>query len=249
LIKTVRVLSGLDAVCGEAAAFLLGLIDATGGKGQVSVALSGGSTPLGMFRLLASDKCRKMPGWERVHFFWSDERCVPPEHDESNYGAANRLMLSKLPIPPANIHRIKGELAPDDAAIEYESDVRAYFNSHGQEAFNLVFLGLGEDGHTASLFPGSSALREKGRLAVPVYAKRLGSWRVTLTLPAINSSGHVVFLVSGPAKSRIVSEVVGQKHSISDYPAGMVSPIHGDLTWLLDHDAASRLQPNQIQCG
>lgn len=239
MTATIRVLPDCAAVCAEAAAVMLKLLKNPRLQGPVSVALSGGSTPLGMFRLLASDGYRDKISWERVHFFWTDERCVPPGHVDSNYGAANRLMLSRLPIPPSNVHRIKGELSPDEAAQEYERDIRAYFIDQGNEAFDLVFLGVGEDGHTASLFPGTSQLSEQDRIAVPSYSESRRSWRVTLTLSIINNASHVVFLVCGNIKAAILKDVIEVRQGL---PAGLIDPKEGRLTWLIDMGSAAMLE-------
>ena len=214
-------------------------------NGRFTVAISGGITPKGFFKLLASEEFRSQVDWGRIHFFWADERCVPPADIDSNYGSAYNTMLSKLPVPPENIHRIKGELEPEAAASAYEAELRAFFGGDTAPRFSLIYLGVGDDGHTASLFPGSDALEEKNRLAVAVYSEPLKSRRVTLTLPVLNNAARVVFLVSGKSKARIVKEVIEGGPGNSPYPAGLVSPGDERLVWLLDREAASMLEAGE----
>jgi 6-phosphogluconolactonase len=166
---------------------------------RLTVALSGGSTPRRLFEVLAEPAfCDRVP-WAQVHLFWGDERCVPPEHSASNYRMAREALLDRISIPEENIHRIRGELHPAQAAALYEAEIE---NDLGTDrAFDLVLLGMGTDGHTASLFPGSKALEERERKAIPVFAEHLGSWRVTMTLPVLNRARHVLFLVSGASKA------------------------------------------------
>lgn len=204
-----------------------------------AAALSGGSTPVAFFRLLATKEYREQVDWGRCHLFWVDERCVPPTHKDSNFGAAYDALLSRVPIPPGNVHRIMGELGPDEAAVRYEHELRRHFGSEAIPCFDLVMLGMGADGHTASLFPGSGALTEQVRLAVPVYSEGLASHRVTLTLPVLNHAYNVVFLVTGRDKAGVVREVLGGGEGAGHYPAGIVRPEHGRLVWIMDQEAAS----------
>jgi len=234
----VRIFQDCAGACEEAAIMLAGLLKGPAVKQPVSVALSGGSTPLGLFRLLASPPYRGMSGWELVHFFWADERCVAPEHPDSNYGAAYSLMLSKLAVPPSNIHRIKGELGPDEAADGYESDLRKHFGADETPVFDLIFLGTGGDGHTASLFPGSPQLSVDDRLAVPARPDGVEHPRVTLTLQVINNARGVVFLVCGEPKASVVKACIGGR---KDLPAALVRPDGDGPVWLLDKGAASIL--------
>ena len=238
LTPEVRVSPGPQGVAEEAADFLTAIFkDAARERGRFLLAVSGGSTPLPLFRLLASKGYSSKIDWGRVHLFWADERCVPPVHKDSNFGAANDALLSKVPIPKDNVHRIMGELPPDEAARAYEAELLRYFNRDGLPRFDLVLLGLGADGHTASLFPGSDALKERDRLAVSVYVEKLKSHRVTLTLPVINNTANVVFLVTGREKADVVKEVLSGEGA-GRYPAGLVRPVDGRLAWLLDVAAA-----------
>lgn len=207
-------------------------------QGRFSAALSGGSTPRKLFQHLGASY-RKKIDWNRVHLFWSDERCVPRDHEQSNFKLAYDELISSIWIPHENVHRIKGELRPGEAAGYFEDDMKRHF---GEDipSFDLIMLGVGSDGHTASLFPGSEALMEKHRLALPVFSSTALHWRVTLTLPVLNSAKQVLFLISGRSKAGIVSVLLGHKED-NGYPAAMVKPTTGTITWLLDKDAASEL--------
>lgn len=213
---------------------------AVAAKGRCSVALSGGSTPKRLYALLGSLPYREAVPWPQVHVFWADERCVPPDHPESNFKLASDAFLSKVPLPAANIHRIRGEEGPGKAARAYEEDLKTFFGS-GAPAFNLVLLGAGEDGHTASLFPGSPALAERERISLPVFLERPQYDRVTLTLPALNHAAHVVFLAMGRAKSGVVSAILEEENP-QRFPAGLVRPLNGDVSWFLDKEAAEKLK-------
>jgi 6-phosphogluconolactonase len=201
-------------------------------RGQFTVALAGGSTPRATYALLASDEFATRLNWQHVHVFWGDERCVPPDHPDSNHRMAREALLDHVPIPTDNIHRIRGELNPEQATSIYRDDLKTTLGSDGR--FDLVLLGMGTDGHMASLFPGTTALEERKRAAVAVYVEKLQSWRVTLTLPTINAARHVLFLVSGSAKATVLAQISAGK----SLPAGLVRPSHGQLTWLVDKDAA-----------
>ena len=174
-----------------------------------------------------------------MHLFWSDERCLPRNHEQSNFRIAYDELISCIWIPYENIHRIIGELSPWEAAGYYEAEMKKHFRED-LPAFDLMMLGVGSDGHTASLFPGSEALKEKQRLSLPVFSHTALHWRVTLTLPVLNAARQVLFLVSGRSKAGIVGSLIGRKES-KGYPAAMVKPSAGNITWLLDRDAASEL--------
>lgn len=202
-----------------------------------SVALSGGSTPKLMFQVLA-DQFRDEVDWSRIHFFWSDERHVPPDDPESNYRMANEALLSHVPVAPENVHRIRGE-NPDAAAIasEYEQTI-IDVTKQTLPSLDLIFLGLGTDGHTASIFPGSEVLHETKRLVAAQYVEKFKSYRITMTLPLLNNGSSIVFLVSGAEKAEIVKAVLQGEHK---YPAQAVSPTQGELIWMMDKEAASKL--------
>ena len=218
--------------------------DAIGRSGQFAAALSGGSTPKGLYSLLAEPEYRERVNWERVHFFWGDERCVPPDHPDSNYRMAREALLDKIQTRPENIHPMRGELEPDKAAEAYEAELRGFFGQApgAWPRFDLILLGLGEDGHTASLFPGSTALGESSRLVSAPYVEKLHSHRLTLTLPVINAAAHATFLVSGASKAGIVKDILATDSGSSNYPAAKVRLAGGRLTWLIVADAADTLQ-------
>ncbi len=208
--------------------------------GRFAVALSGGNTPRALYAKLAGEEFRARIAWERWHFFWGDERSVPPDHPDSNYRTAFEALLSRVPVPPANIHRIETERGPAEAAAAYETALRDFFAvpRGGFSRFDLILLGIGEEGHTASLFPGSAALEESERLVVAVYVEKLSTDRITLTLPALNSAAEVAFLVSGKSKAEVVKRTLRDG---ADLPAARVAPADGRLLWFLDKEAASFL--------
>jgi 6-phosphogluconolactonase len=241
LSRNVRILPDAEAVAHTAARiFSSAAAVAISQRGRFSAVLSGGKTPQQLYRMLA-DAYREHIRWDLTHLFWSDERCVPADHEQSNFRLAREELISRISIPAGNIHRVKGELAPEEAAKKYEHDLRTHFGPEGIPAFDLILLGLGSDGHAASLFPGAETLSETERLAVPAFSASAGNWRVTLTLPVLNSSPLVVFLVTGKTKAEIVTEILA-KGKRDPYPAGAISPQHGRIVWLLDSDAASGMQ-------
>jgi 6-phosphogluconolactonase len=208
-------------------------------RGRFSIALSGGSTPKQTLSCLASDEFAPMMDWQKVHVFWGDERCVPPDHADSNYLMAREVMLDRVPIPIENIHRIQAELNPTDAAHIYETELRAFFQEVPR--FDLVLLGMGDDGHTASLFPGTEALIEEDRWVVANYIARLSSWRITLTPIAITAAASITFLVSGAHKAERLHEVLNGPYKPRELPSQLVKPLDGRLRWLVDADAARLL--------
>lgn len=210
--------------------------------GRFAVALSGGSTPRGLYELLASDSYKERIAWSSVHFFWGDERCVPPEHPESNYRMARAALLARISIPAENIHRMAGENDPAAAAREYENELKKFFRlaAGALPRFDLILLGLGEDGHTASLFPGSAALAEGRRMVVAHYVEKLKAHRLTLTLPVLNNGAEVVFLVSGSNKAEMIKQILAGDGT-SPLPAARVRPFNRHLAWMVTRDAAALL--------
>lgn len=208
-------------------------------RGRFSVALSGGNTPRAVYSLLAS-KHKSLP-WDRIHIFFGDERHVPPDHPDSNFRMASKSLLSKVPIPEKNVHRIHAELDAEAAAAEYEQQLVSFFHLPNQDwpRFDLIFLGIGEDGHTASLFPGSKALTEASRVTAN-WVEKFKTFRITLTFPVLNHAAQVVFLVSGAGKAQILSQVL--RPGAKEFPAQNVQPENGRLLWLIDHDAGSLLR-------
>jgi 6-phosphogluconolactonase len=214
------------------------ILQAARERGRVLLVLSGGSTPLPVYERLVK---LALP-WSRTHIFWGDERCVPVEDSLSNYGNAHRALISNVPIPDGNVHRIQGELSPEDAAQAYEYEIRGFFGSE-PPIMDLILLGVGPDGHTASLFPGGQELGEVQRWAVnsePPPGTEPAVQRVSLTLPLINQARAVLFLAAGKDKRPVTSSVLRVLGNGSDLPAGLVRP-NGELAWFLDHDAAPGL--------
>jgi len=209
--------------------------------GVFTVALSGGSTPKLMYQVLAGPDFRGRVAWPQGEYFWSDERCVPPEHSDSNYGLVERELLSKAPIPRERIHRMRGELEPERAAAEYEQELRRVFRMAPPAfpRFELLLLGLGDDGHTASLFPGSPALNETTRLVAVNYVQKVNMHRLTLTFPVINAARNVMFLVSGAKKAPALRQVM--RGGGASVPAERVHPIDSKLIWFVDEAAAAQL--------
>ena len=209
-------------------------------SGSFSVALSGGSTPELLFKLLSAAPFREAIEWQKVHLFWGDERCVPPDNKDSNFNLAFRSLISKIEIPPENIHRMAGESEPQTAAAAYEDDLRRYCAVSGKAGLDLVFLGLGGDGHALSLFPDSPLLAQTTRLVASGYVESVHAWRLSLTLSAVNNSADAVFLVVGEAKARILKEVIEGGKARLKYPAALIRPRHR-LIWLVDKASASLL--------
>jgi 6-phosphogluconolactonase len=214
-------------------------------SGKFTVALSGGSTPKSIFGLVAADEAagRSKLSWDMVQVFFGDERHVPPEHPDSNYRMANEALLSKVPIPAGNVHRVRAELDAPSAAAEYENQVRSVFGSRAGVAprFDLVMLGMGPDGHTASLFPGSTALKEQSALVCANWVEKLNSHRITFTFPLLNGAAEVLFVAGGADKAVMLRNVLRGDASGQIYPAQDVRPASGRLLWLVDEAAASKL--------
>jgi 6-phosphogluconolactonase len=207
-------------------------------RGSFTVALSGGSTPKLLFELLAGE-FREQIAWSSIHFFWSDERHVPPDHPESNYRMADEAMLSHVPVSANNVHRVPSENpSAAQAASEYEQTVIT-ITQQPLPRLDLILLGLGTDGHTASIFPGSEVLHETKRLVAAPFVEKFQTYRITMTLPLLNNGASVVFLVSGSEKASIVKEVL---EGPERYPAQAVKPTNGELLWMLDEEAASKIK-------
>jgi len=206
-------------------------------RGCFSVALSGGSTPKALYSLLATEEFSEQLAWRQIHFFWGDERCVAPDHAESNFRMVQEALLAQIDISIDNVHRMAGEKIPSVAAAEYEAQLRKHFHvdNDAWPRFDLILLGLGEDGHTASLFPGSSALNKTEHLVAAPYVEKLKSHRLTLTLPVINSAREIFFLVAGQSKADIVQELFADEPC--PYPAASIKPVKGRLRWFFTQDA------------
>lgn len=209
---------------------------------EFNFCLTGGSTPAATYELLAT-RFRLSVDWKEVQFFWGDERCVPPGDQASNFGMANRTMLEKLALRPEQIHRMRGEDPPEQAASEYEDEIRRCFSIAKEDwpRFDLILLGLGANAHIASLFPGHPALHEAERLAMAVTVEAEQPHRVTLTAPVINHAARVMFIVTGAEKAAAVKAVLEGPRDPDRYPAQLVAPEDGELLWLMDRAAASLL--------
>ncbi len=210
--------------------------------GEFNLCLTGGTTPARTYDLLAT-RFELSVDWKEVQFYWGDERCVPPDDPASNYGMANRAILSKLNIKPEQIHRIRGEDKPEDAAREYEAELRRCLNLGDGEfpRFDLMLLGLGDNCHMLSLFPGIPALREQHRLVVPVEVEDKIRHRVTMTAPVMNNSARIMFLISGENKAAAVKRVLEGEDDPERVPAHLVAPKDGVVIWMMDKAAASQL--------
>lgn len=210
-------------------------------RGRFAAALSGGSTPRGMHRLLASATASSGVPWEHVHLFWADERCVPASDPESNLGNAWRDLLTHIPIPRDNIHFVRGDFPAEEAAEEYEMELIEFFELTEGElpVFDLIFLGVGRDGHTASLFPGQRVPHDETRLVIAVKGGIPNVGRATMTYPVLNRARCIVFLVAGREKAETVKVLL--EGDQSELPAARVKPLQGEVIWLLDQEAASLL--------
>jgi len=214
-------------------------------RGHARIAVSGGRTPKCVFALLASPAhpyLARVP-WAQVQLFWVDERCVGPQDPSSNYGMTKAAMLDKVPLPAANIHRMEGELNPEEAASRYESEIRNTFKLEGAETptFDLIMLGLGIDGHTASLFPHTQGLDEMARIVIANHVPQQDVWRVTLTWPVINQGREVAFLIEGAGKAKVVNAIFAGSYDPETYPAQLIRPASGHVTLMMDSAAAAEL--------
>lgn len=208
-----------------------------------SIALSGGSTPRGVFRLLAADPYRSQCNWPIWKIFWGDERCVPPDHADSNFRMAKESILDHVPINPQHVFRMEGEREPEEAALRYAQILREQVQrgETNLPRFDLMLLGIGTDAHTASLFPHTTALQETKRTVVANWVEKLQTFRITLTPPVLNAAKDVVFLVSGQDKAKAVHVVLEGHRAPQTYPAQLVNPSAGQVTWMMDQAAASLL--------
>ncbi len=206
-----------------------------------SVALSGGNTPRRVYELLATDEFKNEVNWKFVHAFFGDERSVPPDDPASNYGMALATLISRVPIPEINVHPIPGVGDHHENARSYERELRTYFAGSAWPRFDLVLLGIGEDGHTASLFPGTAGLAEKTAWVIANWVEQLNEFRFTLTAPAINSAAEILFLVTGGGKASRLAAVLNGPHQPNLLPAQLIKPGQGELIWMVDKAAATRL--------
>ncbi|MDQ7029393.1 MAG: 6-phosphogluconolactonase [Ardenticatenia bacterium] len=212
-------------------------------RGRFSVALAGGSTPRPLYEMLATPPWSGAVDWGRVHFFWGDERPVPPDHPASNYRMVAETLLAELPINAEHVHRVEAERPPEEAALAYELDLRRHFGLAVGEwpRFDLILLGLGGDGHTASLFPHTEVLWEHRRLVAAPFISKLGTHRITMTVPTINHARVILFLVMGQAKAEAVARACRGHYAPDECPAQLIHPRDGELHWVVDKEAAGAL--------
>lgn len=238
----IRIFKDIESLSREAATFFVDqAANAITERGRFLVALNGGSTPARLFQLLAIE-FRDKVDWDKVHVFWGDERCVPPDDPGSNYRQAQDTLLSQVSIPEANIHRVKGELSPDEASKEYALLLKEFASSPLDfPRFDLVYLGMGEDGHTASLFPNSSVDVDEAVLPVTAQYQDRPANRVTLTQLVFNQAHIVAFMTAGEKKAVTLAEVLSGRYNPELYPAQRIEPKDGKLIWLVDEDAARKL--------
>jgi len=209
-------------------------------RGRFSAALSGGNTPRALYQVLADTENQACLDWANVHLFWGDERHVPPYHKESNYHMVSETLLDRITIPEENVHRVPAEMEECAAALSYEKILRDFFTGQWPR-FDLILLGMGEDGHTASLFPQSKGLKEEERWFIPNYAPKQEKMRLTLTTNAINEAKNIAVLVSGVSKAGILAEVLREPDDLVDTPIQMIMPRDGDMIWFLDDQSATQL--------
>lgn len=240
----IRIVADKEQVSRTAATELVRLARAA--PGRFTVALSGGSTPRRLYELLADAPYRDQVDWSRVEFFWGDERSVPPDSKDSNYRMANEALLQKLAIPAAQVHRLQAERSDrDQAARDYQADIARVFGVTADgppPAFDLVLLGMGPCGHTASLFPHTTALKETARWVVVNHVAKFNTDRLTLTTPILNRAANVIFLIAGADKAAALAEVLEGTPNADEYPSQLIRPATGQLLWLLDSAAAAQLK-------
>jgi len=229
-----------------AEAFALDMVnlikDAEKNQSPIMVALSGGNTPKMLFSVLA-DKHTKSVDWSYIHFFWGDERCVPPDDPESNYGVIRSLLFEKINIPEINIHRIRGEDDPEKEALRYSEEIINNMRSrNGLPAFDLIILGMGDDGHTASIFPENIGLLNSDKICEVAVHPVSGQKRVTITGKVINNADSIIFLVTGHAKSQIIEDIFKKRKTAAYFPAFHINSAHGKILWLLDENAAELIR-------
>jgi 6-phosphogluconolactonase len=214
----------------------------TSTKGGFHILLSGGNTPLELFKEIAG-KYGELINWEQIHFWWGDERCVSPENDASNFKHANQILLSKIAIPKTNVHRIKGENNPEEEALRYAQEIKNNLNMRGENpVFDIVLLGLGDDGHTASIFPGELELFEDEKICAVTSHPLSGQKRITVTGKVLNNANRVFFLVTGTNKAQRISEIMNDNEAAKLLPAYYISPANGELIWFIDEDAAQKIK-------
>ncbi|PYS94038.1 MAG: 6-phosphogluconolactonase [Acidobacteria bacterium] len=238
----VRIFEDSEAVARAATERFIELArEAIDARSRFSVALAGGSTPKRVYELLASDEFKDQVDWAKVHIFFGDERCVPPDHHESNYRMAREALLAQVMLPLENVHRMIGEGDAVANARLYEDELRQFFDGAQWPQLDLVMLGMGDDGHTASLFPGSRALHEDKAWVTANWVEKFSTFRITLTAPAINHAAHIMFIVTGAGKTDRLPEVLKGPRETDRLPSQLIHPVNGTLEWFTDKAAAAKL--------
>lgn len=240
---SVAIYSDVDTLSQEAARYVVRVAsESITTHGRFTLALAGGSTPKKLYGLLASEPYRDQIDWALTEIFWSDERCVPPDNEESNYHLAQEALLSKVPISAAQIHRMPADTEDrEQASLTYIQEIQRVFGTNGIPSFDLIQLGMGPEGHTASLFPHQASLHEQSRLIMPVTVPKPPPPRLTFTPPLLNAAAHILFLVAGQDKADALQAVLEGEHNPDEYPAQIIRPTQGEVTWMLDPAAASKL--------
>jgi 6-phosphogluconolactonase len=244
---SVAIYSTVDTLSQEAARYVVRVAsESITTHGRFTLVLAGGSTPKKLYGLLASEPYRDQIDWALTEIFWSDERCVPPDNEDSNYHLAQEVLLSKVPIAAAQIHRMPADADNrDQASLTYTQEIQRVFGTNGIPSFDLIQLGMGPEGHTASLFPHQASLHEQTRLIMPVTVPKPPPPRLTFTPPLLNAAAHVLFLVTGQDKADALQAVLEGEYNPDEYPAQIIRPTQGEVTWMLDPAAASKLRAQQ----
>lgn len=238
MTPNVQVFSTPEALSEGAAKFIIELAQqSVADKGRCIIALSGGSTPERLFQLFAQSPYNTLLPWQHIYFFWGDERCVPLDDKRNNAYQAKQLLLDKINVPAKNIFRIPTNLSPAEAADQYEESIKQLFGDEPPR-FDLILLGMGDNGHTASLFPHTSVLHEEARMVKEVYIEEVSMYRVTMTAPLINLAHYIVFLVTGANKAAMLKTVLQGAYKPELYPAQLIDPVDGTLLWMVDEAAA-----------
>jgi 6-phosphogluconolactonase len=241
---SVAIYSDIDTLSQEAARYVVRVAsESITTHGRFTLVLAGGSTPKKLYGLLASEPYRDQIDWALTEIFWSDERCVPPASEDSNYHLAQEVLLSKVPISVAQIHRMPADADNrDQASLAYTQEIQRVFGTNGIPSFDLIQLGMGPEGHTASLFPHQASLHEQTRLIMPVTVPKPPPPRLTFTPPLLNAAMHVLFLVTGQDKADALQAVLEGEYNPDEYPAQIIRPTQGEVAWMLDPAAASKLR-------
>src|SRR3989449_6351102 len=236
----------IDTLSHHAAQYVVRIAsESIAARGRFTIALSGGTTPRKLYTLLGSEPYSSQINWQQVYIFWGDERCVAPDNPDSNYYMAQEVLLSKIPIPALQVHRMPADQPDRDAASQsYTAEMQRTFRTNGIPGFDLIHLGMGPEGHTASLFPHQASLHEKQRLVMPVSVPKPPPDRLTFTPPLLNAARNVLFLVTGSEKADALQAVLEGEYQPEEYPAQIVRPTNGEVVWMLDKNVAKNIRVN-----